>query len=97
MIQAAIILLICGLFILHPGLGLVGVAGLLFVWGYDPDSKSPSYTVITCDDENTLIEKVNDLMNSDQGWVPCGGVSVSLSVDSEGIHHERFSQALTSC
>jgi hypothetical protein len=55
---------------------------------------TPSYTIVTADSEQELIEKVTDLMASDQGWMPLGSASVSLHIDKEEIHHHFFCQSL---
>lgn len=51
------------------------------------------YMLIKEDSEGALERSVDEELA--KGWKLQGGVSVALAVDSEGIHHTVFAQAMT--
>ena len=51
------------------------------------------YAIIDAEGPNILVELVNKHIKD--GWVPLGGVSVSLSHDAHGGSYQVYAQAMT--
>jgi hypothetical protein len=51
------------------------------------------YTVIEANTALKLAELINILISD--GWIPLGGVSVSMSHDATGSSYKVFAQAMT--